>query len=199
LCCFVNLNAQKEPYIKLKVEAGLNWKPAEKDASLWGQIYSLEPKLKTSKKTFIGLRIQANENYQINEKYKPNQFFIDNNLNVNFFEATSGTLISFVPTVDYYFSKNRFSPYLGAGIGLYMLAPPIKFLQKTTPSGVLETSVANQAGFLIRGGVDIGKLSVGLEFNYLLEADIKVPSGLIIGTVDDSFIALLIGYSFGIK
>ena len=198
LCYFVDLSAQKEPQLKLKIEAGLNWKPAEKDANLWGQIYGLALKLKTSNKTFIGLRIQANENHQTNEKYKPQQFFIDNNINVILFEATSSTLISFVPTFDYYFSQNSIRPYLGTGVGLYMLTPPLKFLQKSTASGVLETSVNNQAGFLIRGGLDIGKFSVGLEFNYILEADIKIPNGQKIGTVNDSFIALSIGYSFDI-
>lgn len=200
LSSFVNLSAQKEQTIKLKVEAGLNWKPAERNAIWdWGQIYGLEVKLKTSENTFIGLRIQANENFQINEKYKPAQFFIDNDIKINYFEATSGTQISFVPTFDYYFSGNRIQPYLGAGIGYYMLAPPLKFLQNSTTPGVLETTVGNQLGLLVRGGIDIGKISVGLEFNYILEADIKIPSGLVIGTVNDSFIALLIGYSFGLR
>lgn len=195
----VNLSAQKEPSIKIKVEAGLNWKPAEKDLNLWGQIYSIEPKIKTSKKTFIGLRIQANENFQINEKYKPAQFFIDNNLTNNFFGATSSTLLSFVPTFDYYFNNNRIKPYLGTGVGFYMLEPPLKFLQKSISWGILQTSVDNQVGFLIRGGLEMGKIAVGLEFNYIFEADIKIPSGLIIGTVDDSYLALSIGYLFGIR
>lgn len=196
LSCFVNLKAQKEPNIKLKVEAGLNWKPAEKDVNLWGQIYGLELKLKTSKKTFIGLRIQANENHLNNEKYKPNQFFIDNNFRINFFEETPSTLISLVPTFDYYFGENNFNPYLGIGVGAYRLAPSIKSLQKSSTSEVLETSINNQIGFLIRGGVDIWKFTVGLEYNYLSEASIKIPNGLVIGTVNDSFLALSIGYSF---
>ena len=195
-----NLSAQKESNIKLKLDAGLNWKPAERDGTYWdwGLHFSLEPKLKTSKKTFIGLRIQVNENDPTNEKYKPLQFFIDSNINNYFFEMTSTTLISFVPTFDYYFSKNSFNPYLGAGVGIYMLAPSIEFSQNSTSSEELEASIDNQVGFLIRGGVDIWNLTVGLEYNYLPEAEIKTSSGLIIGIVDDSFIALTIGYSFGI-
>ncbi|MFK7771002.1 MAG: hypothetical protein AB8F94_02640 [Saprospiraceae bacterium] len=201
LYCFVNLNAQKEPNIKLKVEAGLNWKLAEKDIINhwdWSLHFSLEPKLKTSKKTFIGLRIQASENEPFNEKYKPTQFFIDNNINISFLEATPTTLISFVPTFDYYFSKNRFKPYLGVGIGYYFLTTSKDVLVfGASFDDELETSADNPVGFLIRGGLEMGKLSFGLEFNYLLEADIKIPSGLIIGTVDDSFIAVSIGYSIG--
>lgn len=202
LYCFVNLSAQKKPNIKLKIEAGLNWKPAEKDIINhwdWSLHFSLEPKLKTSKKTFIGLRIQANENEPFNEKYKPPQFFIDNNININFLEATPTTLISFVPTFDYYFSKNRFKPYLGVGVGYYFLTTSKDVLVfGASFDDELKTSVDNPVGFLIRGGLEMGKVSIGLEFNYLLEADIKIPSGLIIGTVNDSFIALSIGYSFGI-
>lgn len=204
--CWSNLYAQKESNINLKMEAGLNWKPAEKDINLWGQLYSLELKLKTSKNTSIGLRIQANENYQTNEKYKPPQFFMDNNIRINLYQATSSTIVSFVPTFDYYFIKNSLRPYLGIGIGYYMMALPAKNTERSIPSGILETSVNNQVGFLIRGGLDlgnlvgmkVGKLTIGLEFNYLPKGDIKIPNGLIVGTVDDSFISLSMGYSFGI-
>ena len=201
LYSFVNLSAQKEPNIKLKVEMGLNWKPAEREGNYWDWAphLSLEPKLKTSKNTFIGLRIHIAENFANNEEYKPPQFFNENNISINILEATPTRLISFVPTFDYYFSKKSFNSYLGAGIGLYMLKPSIKILQKPNASEVLEISIDNPVGFLIRGGIDIWKLTVGLELNYLLEADIKTPSGLIIGSVDDSFIALSIGYSFGIS
>ena len=203
LYCFVNLSAQKEPNIKLKVEAGLNWKPVERNIINhwdWFLHLSLEPKLKTSKKTFIGLRIQVIENEPTNEKYKPPQFFIDNNISINFFDVTPNTHFSFVPTFDYYFSKKSFKPYLGVGVGYYFLTTSKGVLVFGPPfDDELETSVDNPVGFLIRGGLEKGKLSVGLEFNYLLKADIKIPSGLVIGTVDDSFIALSIGYSFGIS
>ena len=195
-CGFVNLNAQKEPNFKLKVAAGLNWKPAEKDVNLLGQIYGLEFNLKTSKKTFIGLRIQANENHSNNEKYKPTQFFIDNNFRINVVEDTPSTLISLVPTVDYYFGENDIKPYFGIGVGIYRLAPSIKSLQQSNSLEVLQTSIDKQIGFLIRGGIDIWKLTIGLEYNYLSETSIKIPNGLVIGTVDDSFLACSIGYLF---
>jgi len=197
---FANLSAQNEPNVKLKVEAGINWKPAEKNRNYWDWAIhlSLEPKLKTSKNTFIGLKILVTENFPNNEVYRSPQFFIDNNIRINFSEANSTNLISVVPTFDYYFSKKKLNLYLGTGIGIYILEPAIKFLKESTSSMVLKTGVDDQLGFLIRGGIDIWKLIIGLEFNYVLEAEIKTQDGLIIGSVDDSFIALSIGYSFGI-
>jgi len=198
LFCLFNLSAQKESNIKLKVATGLNWKPEVGDLNLSGLLLGLEPKLKISKNTFIGLRIQATENYQTTEKYKPPPFFTNNNIRPNLFEATDDTQISFVPTFDYYFSENDFRPYLGGGIGYFMLVLPDGILNERPLPGLPETSVDDQVVFLIRGGLEVGKLSVELQFNYVPKADIKIPNGLIIGTVQDSFLALTIGYSFGI-
>jgi len=196
LFCLSNLSAQKEPNIKLKIEGGVNWKLNQRDVNLWGLLLSLEPKVKTSKNTFIGLRIQTTENDQSNEKYKPPQFFIDNNISTNIYR-TNDTHISFVPNIDYYFIENSFRTYLGVGVGYYMLTLPTKFSQ-TSPSGLDEASTDNKVVFLIRGGLEVGKISGGLEFNYIPKADIKIPNGLIIGTVNNSFIALTIGYTIGI-
>ena len=64
---------------------------------------------------------------------------------------------------------------------------------------VLDVSVKNQIGFLVRGGLEVRKFIVGLEINYIPTADIEIPNGHIIGTVDNSYIGLSIGYEIGVR
>ena len=62
---------------------------------------------------------------------------------------------------------------------------------------VLVGNVKNQLGFLIRGGLEIKNLRYGLEYNFMPQADIKIPNIQTIGTIDNSYLGLSIGYTFG--
>ncbi len=61
----------------------------------------------------------------------------------------------------------------------------------------MEGSVNNQVGFLLRGGFELGKTRLGLEYNFIPKADIEIPNGQIIGTVDNSYFGLSIGFTIG--
>jgi len=148
------LNAQKESNIKLKIEAGALILTNSKKQLLtdplgipgqYGIFFNLEGKFKTSKKTFIGLRLGASSNEQSH---------------VN----------SLIPTFDYYFIGKKVRPYLGLGIGYFFVNNPEGL---TDPSGVFDTSITNKAGFIFRAGLDISNYSVGIEYNYIPEATIE--------------------------
>jgi len=76
-------------------------------------------------------------------------------------------------------------------------------------SEVFKISVNNQVGFLLRGGldlpkfiigrVDLSKFSVGLEFNYIPMVDAEISNGEVVGTLNNSNIALAIGYTIGLR
>ena len=59
---------------------------------------------------------------------------------------------------------------------------------------VIEVSVNNRLGFLLRGGLNLEKFILGLEFNYIPKTDIEIPGGQIIGTVSNSYVGLTFGY-----
>ncbi len=71
-------------------------------------------------------------------------------------------------------------------------------------SDLLDLSVNNTFGVLLRGGFDLSKLiikrldlskfTIGLEFNYIPKADVEISNGQAVGTVVTSNIALSIGY-----
>ena len=67
-----------------------------------------------------------------------------------------------------------------------------------TYSGVLEVSVDNQVGILLRGGLSLWKLIVGLEFNFIPKTNIEIPNEQKIGTVSNSYIGLSVGYEIGV-
>ncbi len=62
----------------------------------------------------------------------------------------------------------------------------------------LETgSVKNQLGLLLRGGLEIGNTRYGIAYNFIPKAAIKIPNGQIIGTINNSYLGLSIGFKLG--
>lgn len=194
LFCLLNLNAQVKNNIKLGIEPGVL---LLSDSENLGLFLNAELKLKSSKNTFIGLRIGFVLNSQAFENYDSLQFNID--------DKSDNGGISLVPTIDYYFKKSnfkerKFRPYIGAGVGYYLLANYIDVSRTviTNPSeDEFEVYVDNQVGFLLRTGLESGKLRIGLEYNFILKADIEIPNGPVIGTVDNSYLGLSIGFILG--
>lgn len=195
-----NLNAQEQSNIKLKIETGLLWDSVEGRIYHSGPFLNVEPKLKTSKNTVIGLRIGAALNTQRILISDPSQFYINNNVGFN-------GVISLGPTFDYYFTTDNFRPYLGIGFGHNFLTTTKNGFDIGNPSGDVELSIDNQVGLLFRGGFDLHKLVIGrfdfskfdlgLAFNYIPKSDVELSNGQKIGTVVTSNVALSIGHTIG--
>ena len=76
-------------------------------------------------------------------------------------------------------------------------------------SDLLDLSVNNTYGVLLRSGFDLhelvirgydlSKFTIGLEFNYIPKSDVEISTGQVVGTVLTSNVALSIGYSIGIR
>ena len=171
------LNAQ----VKLKVEPGVL---LETDSENLGLLLNIEPHVKASEKTVIGLRLGIAVNPQKINIDNDSSFFID--------ELDDNGIISFVPTFDYYFNINRIKPYLGLGTGYYLFNN-IDVSNRNTAL-IVEGNVKNQLGFLIRGGLQFGNTRFGLEYNFIPKADIKIADDQIIGTIDNSYLGLSIGF-----
>lgn len=203
--CFFNLNAQKESTVKLKMETGILWDWVDGRTYLSGSFLYIEPKLKTSKNAFIGLRIGAAHNTQRVQTTDATQFSID-----NYNDRGNGTF-SFIPTFDRCFgNNNKYQPYIGVGLGYYFLTTSKDvFINNDPTNEAFKAKVNNQIGFLLRSGftlynlkvgrVDLSNVVVGVEFNYIPVADVEISSGERVGTINASNVALSIGYVFGNK
>lgn len=179
--CVFNTNAQ----VKFRIEPGVLLNADSENLAL---LLNIEPKVQTSENIVFGLRIGLATNTQKFKINDPSQFFID--------DAHDNGIISFVPTFDYYLNQNNNRPYVGLGLGYYLF----NGTDVSTRNGsreVLEGSVNNQLGFLIRGGLEIGNTRYGLEYNLIPKATIEIPNGQTIGTVDNSYFGLSIGFTIG--
>ncbi len=183
LLCLFNLNAQDNYNVKLRIEPGFLLKT---DSENLGLLLNFEPNIRISENSVIGLRFGLALNPQKFENNNSTQFNID--------EENDNAVISFVPTFDYYLNENNTRPYFGLGLGYYLFSSVVI----ANPSeNVSEGSVNNQVGFLLRGGLELGNTRYGLEYNFIPKADIEIPNGKIIGTVDNSYIGLSIGFIIG--
>ncbi len=70
---------------------------------------------------------------------------------------------SYLATGDYYFSNNKFRPFVGAGAGLYKIGSA----GFNSADSIIQTEVptANKFGFMFRGGFEVGHLRLGIEYN----------------------------------
>ncbi len=183
LICLFQLNAQEKSNITLRVEPGFL---LGSNSENLGVFINIEPKIKISQGIIIGLRFGLTTNPQKFEANADSPFLID--------DKSDHSVISFVPTFDYYLNENNFRPYFGAGLGYYLVS---QVAIVNPPESMSEGSVNNQIGFLIRVGLESGKTRVGLEYNFIPKADIEIPDGQIIGTVNNSYFGLSIGFTIG--
>lgn len=177
--CLLNLNAQ----VTLRVEPGVLLETASENL---GVLLNIEPKVKCSENTVLGLRFGIAVN--------PQKFVINNSSSFFIDDLDDNGMMSFVPTFDYYLNEARFRPYIGMGLGYYLFNN-VDVSNRNASVNVLEGSVNNQVGFLLRGGLEIGKVRYGLEYNLIPKADIEIPIGQTIGTVDNSYFGLSIGFT----
>mgnify|MGYP003625687958 FL=1 len=119
-----------------------------------------------------------------------------NNNSFEFFinDEADNAVISFAPTFDYYLNKDKYRPYLGIGLGYYLFSY-VDVSRRNGSAEVLKGSMNNKLGFLLRAGFESGNTRVGLEYNFIPKADIEIPNGLRIGTVDNIYFGLSIGFT----
>lgn len=185
LFCLFNLNAQEENNIKLRIEPGLLINTASENLGL---LLNIEPHIKISNNKLIGFRFGIALN---TAKFKTNdssQFIIND-------QDTNG-VISFLPTFDYYLNEDNYRPYIGLGIGYYLFNYS-DVSRRNGSSEILEGRVDNQFGVLIRTGFQINNIRIGLEYNLVTKGAIKLPDGQRIGTVNNSYLGVYIGFKIG--
>ena len=143
-----------------------------------------------SRATFLGLRLGAAFNTQRILTTDPDQVTINN-------EEGANSALSVGLAIDYYFYQSRLSPYLGIGLIHNSLnTSKTAFLSndRFTDFGL---SVGNHIGFLVRGGIDLSKFVLGVEFNFIPKANVTAPDEQVVGSIAMSNVALSVGRVFG--
>ncbi|MBX2827169.1 MAG: hypothetical protein KTR22_03360 [Flavobacteriaceae bacterium] len=179
----IALSAQEKGAPSIRIEPGVLLNTTSDNLGL---LLNAEPKIRISKKTVIGMRFGLALNSQKFESAEASRFIFNT--------ESDHAVISFTPTFDYYLNDEKARPYLGMGVG-YFIVSEVDII--SAPIDIAEGNVNNQIGVLLRGGFDIGKTRLGLEYNYIPKADITIPDGQVIGTVKSGYIGLSIGFTLG--
>jgi outer membrane protein X len=154
LCIFQLTHAQESDQIfkKFKVDVSVGYAvPQESGGSgkSAGVLFAVEPKYAVMDELSLGLRIEAAAMANIDA------------------DGDKGTVkanASYLATGDYYFSNNKFRPFLGAGAGIFTYAK-----LSSEDEEMDDIPVSSKFGFMARGGFEYGHLRVGVEYNFVAE------------------------------
>lgn len=132
-----------------------------------GALFDLEPKYNLTDNSNIGLRIGTAASVSDS----------DSEVDAN---------VSLLGTYDYYFNNGSSSvaPFLGAGLGLFILGD----ISDSSNS----VSLGSQFGGLIRGGIELGKFRLALEYNLIPKSDLEIGE-----SIDNSYFGASIGFFVG--
>ena len=124
-----------------------------------GFLFAIEPKYAVMDQLSVGLRLEGAAMVNVDEAGETG------NAQVN---------ASYLATGDYYFSNNKFRPFLGAGIGVYSYA------NLSTEDDVPTSS---SFGAMARGGFEYGHLRLGIEYNFVSDKSgyLGLKLGVVIG------------------
>lgn len=190
--CLCNLSGQIKNNVRLNIDAG--FLPLVENAGHLGLAINVEPRIKIIESAFIGLRIGLTLNSHKFDNSQNFEFQIDT--------KSEHAILAFMPCFGYYLSGDNIRPYLGIGLGVHLLPDPIEIFRivSSDPSeNIIEGRVGERFGLLLRAGLERGRLRLGVEYNYLAKGDIIISNDQTVGTVENSNLALTIGYTFGEK
>ena len=149
-CCNISY-AQSTMFKPFKVDLNLGFAAPQGSGTKGGVIFSLEPKYGVTNQIDIGLRLAiAGTARGVSDG------------NGGFTSATVKANASYLLTGDYFFTNTSARPFVGAGLGAFTFA---------SATGDNNTSTvipaATKFGELIRGGVEVGHLRLGIEYDFV--------------------------------
>jgi outer membrane protein X len=152
LCIFQLAHAQEGDRIfkKFKVDVSLGYAvPQESGGSGTnaGALFAIEPKYAVMDELSLGLRIEAAVMAHIDADGE---------------KGDAKANASYLATGDYYFSNNKFRPFLGAGAGIFTYAKV-----SSEDEDIDAIPVNSKFGFMARGGFEYGHLRIGVEYNFV--------------------------------
>lgn len=112
-------------------------------------------------------------------------------------EGELGANGSYMATFDYHFNGagSSFVPFIGAGLG-YVAVANVSFDTDLSGTGD-EISADGKFGGMIRGGFELGKFRVGLDYNLIPKSDLVNLDGEDVGVSKNSYFGISLGFFVG--
>jgi outer membrane protein X len=142
-------------------------------ATKGGVLVALEPKYALADKFALGLRL---------ELAAMARAYIDNSGNSVSGDGSANGSIAL--TGDYYFTNNRFRPFIGAGVGNYT----ITYASVSSGNGPNDLGSDHRFGFMARAGFEYRHFRVGVEYNIVGSTTVSP---------DNNYLGFKIGGFFG--
>ena len=117
-----------------------------------GGLFAIEPKWAVIDPLAIGLRVEA--------AITAHLYDIGSNPD----NSSGNANLSYIATLDYYFTNTKFRPFIGAGAGIYTTAALDSNSVNSDASSIPGTS---QFGSMIRAGFELGHLRLAAEYNFV--------------------------------
>jgi len=147
---FYSGNAQKTDLRPFKTELGVGYAIPAGSGAKGGILFVIEPKYAVIPQLSLGLRLEAALIAR----------FGGYDAEGNASEVDVKANGSYLATGDYYFTNNHaVHPFAGVGLGLYRIAGV------EVSAGTEGTSKSNKFGEMIRGGVELSHVRLGVEYN----------------------------------
>jgi len=168
-----------------KVELGIGYAIPAGDGAKGGVLFVIEPKYAVIPSLSLGLRMEA----ALVARF--GGYDAEGNAN----EVDVKGAGSYLATGDYYFTNNHaVRPFAGIGLGIYRIAGV------EVSTGSEGTSMATKFGQMIRGGVELSHVRLGVEYNIVPNTTFSGydmngnPASL---TSKNSYIGLKLGVCIG--
>jgi len=172
---------QAQEFKKFKVGLGLGY-ALPTDGS-GGVLLYLEPMYRVADNIGIGLRIESAALLA-----SP----------VNGISVSASAVSSYTLNGQYYFSNNKFRPFVGAGFGMFSLAAAS--VDVLGGGSVALGAATTKFGFYPRVGFDLGHFNLSIDYNIIPATSSSVaipPFGTITTSQNSSYIGVRIGASIG--
>ncbi|MDF9795021.1 opacity protein-like surface antigen [Catalinimonas alkaloidigena] len=169
--------ASAQDYKPFKLGLGLGY--AKPGSGGGGILVDLEPAYRINDDIAVGLRIES----AVMAKISPDGT-----------EASASANGSYTVNGQYYLTSSKVRPYVGAGVGVYMLAAV------SASDTNAEVGGGSEIGFYPRLGLDIGNFNINIDYNIISSSESVMAdgSGTTTGKIKNSYMGIRIGgYMFG--
>ena len=130
-----------------------------------GALFAIEPKYAVMDQLSIGLRLEGAAMVNVDQAGETGKAQVN---------------ASYLATGDYYFSNNKFRPFIGAGAGVYTSA---NLSTENDYSSINDVPTTSTFGVMARGGFEYGHLRLGVEYNFVKNKSgyLGLKLGVVIG------------------
>ena len=164
----MNVNAQAE-YKQFRVDLGLGLCTGKSEYGTFGRMLYLEPKYAVIPQLSTGLKYETN---MVTRNLRAKNYMFVQYIN------------SCQATADYYPKQSTFRPFVGAGLGIYLIGVD----DEMTTRKIFGGNSQNNFGVMFRTGFDISHIRLMLAYNL---------AGKDKSTNNANFLSVSIGAYFG--